>query len=64
MATGRIAQALNKDYLNDAQVTLNVKEFNSRKVFVLGEVNAPGSYPFEEKMTVIAADRAMQKARI
>jgi polysaccharide export outer membrane protein len=54
-AAKRIGDLYNEDYLRDAHVTVNVKEFNSRKVFVLGQVNSPGSYPFEEKMTIIAA---------
>lgn len=54
-AAERIEAAYNARYLKDAQVTVVVREFNSRKIYVLGEVGKPGAYPFEEKMTVIGA---------
>jgi len=54
-AADMIEAKLEEDYLHDAHITLNVKEFNSRKIYVLGEVKQPGSYPYEEDMTVIAA---------
>lgn len=50
-----IESRYNEEYLQSAQVNIFVKEFNSRKIFVLGEVNRPGSIPFEENMTVIGA---------
>ena len=37
------------------QVTALVKEFNSKKVFVFGEVSKPGSFPYEEGMTIVHA---------
>ncbi len=54
-AHARIELAYNGRYLKDAQVTVFVKESNSRKVVVLGEVKSPGSYPYEERMTIIGA---------
>ena len=54
-AAEMIESKYEKDFLHNAQITLNVKEFNSRKIYVLGEVKQPGSYPYEEDMTVIAA---------
>jgi protein involved in polysaccharide export with SLBB domain len=50
-----IANQYNTTFLKNAQVTILVKEFNSRRVFVLGEVGKPGPYPYNEKMSVIAA---------
>lgn len=54
-ARGRIEAAYNQKYLKDAEVIVLVKQSNSRKVVVLGEVVKPGSYPYEERMTVIDA---------
>lgn len=54
-AAERIEAAYNARYLKDAQVTVVVREFNSRKIYVLGEVGKPGAYPFEERMTIIGA---------
>lgn len=52
-AADAITACLKKDYLRRPQVTVMVKEFNSKKVFVFGEVSKPGSYAFEEGMTII-----------
>jgi polysaccharide export outer membrane protein len=53
--TLRIQQAFNERYLKDAEVSLFVKEHNWRKVYVLGQVNKPGPYPYDGRMTVIDA---------
>jgi len=50
-----ITACLKKDYLRRPQVSVLVKEFNSKKVFVFGEVSKPGAYAFEEGMTIIHA---------
>lgn len=46
---------LGDGYLVDPQVTVFVKERNSQKVHVLGQVKKPGSFPFEGGMTIIQA---------
>ena|SRR5436190_14001421 len=38
-----LADKLNKDYLVDPQVTVDVKDYRVREVFVNGAVNKPGS---------------------
>jgi protein involved in polysaccharide export with SLBB domain len=38
-----LTDRLNKDYLVDPQVTVDVKEYRMREVFVNGAVNKPGS---------------------
>ena len=38
-----LTERLNKDYLVDPQVTVDVKEYRVREVFVNGAVNRPGS---------------------
>lgn len=50
-----IEEAYNAQYLKNAQVTVLVKKYNSRRIYVLGQVKNPGNYEFEERMTVIAA---------
>ncbi|MFA6028813.1 MAG: polysaccharide biosynthesis/export family protein [Elusimicrobiota bacterium] len=46
-----------KDFLVSPQVTIFIKEYGNKKVFVLGEVTKPGSYelPPESKLTVLEA---------
>ena len=41
---------LNRDYLVDPK--LSVEVLNFRPIFVIGQVNAPGSYPYSSGMTV------------
>ncbi len=50
-----IEKAYNDAYLKSAQVTVLVKAYNSRRIYVLGEVKRPGNYPYEPRMTVIGA---------
>jgi polysaccharide export outer membrane protein len=42
-----------KKYVEDPNVTVVVKQINSRKVFITGEVGKPGPYPLLEPMTVL-----------
>jgi polysaccharide export outer membrane protein len=41
--------------IRDPRVTVNVLSFQSKKLFVLGEVNRPGVYPFEGRVSVLDA---------
>ena len=52
--TADITQALRK-FLNGPQVTVMVKEINSRRIFVVGEVARPGAFPMFPNMTVLQA---------
>lgn len=40
-------------YINDASVTIVVRQINSRKVFITGEVTTPGAYPLAGPRTVM-----------
>lgn len=40
-------------YVEDPTVTVVVKQINSRKVYIVGQVNKPGTYPLGGSMTVI-----------
>jgi polysaccharide export outer membrane protein len=48
-----IRSRLADGYLVNPQVTVTVKEYNSKKVYVLGEVNKPGYYPFSKVTTMV-----------
>ena len=50
-----ITTSLKAGYLREPQVSVFVKEFNSKKVFVLGEVRKPGTFRYEDKMTIVQA---------
>ena len=41
--------------MKDPQVSVLVKEYNSKKVFVLGEVQKPGTFMYEDGMSVVQA---------
>ncbi|QRK14221.1 polysaccharide biosynthesis/export family protein [Archangium violaceum] len=42
-------------YLKHPDVSVVIREYNSKKVFVFGEVQKPGTFSYEEGMTVIEA---------
>lgn len=46
---------IDQDYLTDPIVSVSVKEYNSKRVEVLGEVARPGSLRFEPGLTLLRA---------
>ena len=44
-----------KKYVTDPQVTVIVSQINSRRFYILGEVNRAGAYPLLPNMTVLQA---------
>jgi protein involved in polysaccharide export with SLBB domain len=50
-----IVRRLKAGYLLNPQVTVMVKEWNSRKVSVLGQVSRPGPVPYFPNMTIVDA---------
>jgi len=50
-----LAQKLADGYLVNPQVSINVKEYKSQKVFVMGEVRTPGTYPVTKKNDLLFA---------
>jgi polysaccharide export outer membrane protein len=48
-----LEHCLEAGYLKRPQVSIYVKEYNSKKVFVLGEVSRPGTFPYEDNMTIV-----------
>ncbi len=62
MAKGRSAVELKnilteklRDYISNPEVTVIVKQTNSRRIYTIGKVNNPGPYPLEADMTVLQA---------
>lgn len=50
-----IARRLKETYYVNPQVSVEVAKFRSQKVFVLGNVHAPGQYPLTGSMSVLEA---------
>lgn len=40
-------------YLKNPSISLSVTEYNSYKVFITGEVNAPGQYTYSKKTSIL-----------
>jgi protein involved in polysaccharide export with SLBB domain len=59
LTSSQIAQTLRKrlsnGYLKNPSVAVYVKELNSKKVFVLGQVNKPGTFIYEKNMNIVQA---------
>ncbi|MCP4606875.1 MAG: polysaccharide export protein [Proteobacteria bacterium] len=43
------------EFLKKPQVSIFVKEYNSKKVFIFGQVKKPGTFPYQEGMSVVEA---------
>ena len=50
-----LTRCLGEKYLKHPQVTVLLREYNSKKIFVFGEVQKPGTFPYEEDMSIIQA---------
>ena len=50
-----ITGCLSKGFLKNPQVSVLLKESNSMKVFVFGEVQKPGTFAFDDNMSIIQA---------
>jgi len=51
----RLTERLKQGYLRNPQVTVLMKEWNSRKISVLGQVQHPGSVAYHPHMTIVDA---------
>ncbi len=49
----KLKEELEKDYLRNPQIKVTVEEYNSHKIFVLGEVAKPGTYHLKGKNSVL-----------
>ena len=54
-AADAITRCLKDGYLKAPQVSVLIREYNSKKIFVFGEVQKPGTFPFEGNMSIIQA---------
>lgn len=50
-----LTRCLGEKYLKRPQVSVLVREYNSKKIFVFGEVQKPGTFAYDEEMSVIQA---------
>lgn len=50
-----LEERLADGYLHRPQVTVTIKTRENREVSVLGQVNEPGSFPFQERLTLVQA---------
>jgi protein involved in polysaccharide export with SLBB domain len=50
-----IRDCLAKGYIKKPQVTVLIREYTSKKIFIFGEVAKPGTFPYEENMNIIQA---------
>ena len=55
MHADRFRACLAAGFMRDPQVTVVVREYNSKKVFVFGEVQKPGTFVFQDGMTIVQA---------
>jgi polysaccharide export outer membrane protein len=54
-AADKFRECLAAGFMRDPQVTVLVREYNSKKVFVFGEVQKPGTFPYQDGMSVVQA---------
>lgn len=50
----KITILLAKDFIRNPQVTVNVQEYRSKTVFVVGQITKPGTYPLEGNTTIVS----------
>ncbi len=50
-----LIKRLKEGYLRNPQIVVLVREWNSRKVNVLGQVSKPGPIPYFPRMTIVDA---------
>jgi protein involved in polysaccharide export with SLBB domain len=50
-----LTKCLGEKYLKHPQVTVLLREYNSKKIFIFGEVQKPGTFPYDEDMSIIQA---------
>ncbi len=54
-AADKLRECLSGGFMRDPQVSVLVKEYNSKKVFVFGEVQKPGTFIYEDGMSIVQA---------
>jgi len=51
--TKEMEEKLKKNFFKSPQITIFLKESNSRKVYILGQVKKPGAYNYKHKLTLL-----------
>ena len=51
--TKEMEEKLKKNFFKSPQITIFLKESNSRKVYILGQVKKPGAYSYKHKLTLL-----------
>ncbi len=51
----KLARLLDKEYVNDPQVSVSIKDPRSRNYSLMGAVMKPGQYQLQESMTLVSA---------
>ncbi len=54
-ASELLQQKLSEKYIKHPQVSIFIKEYNSKKVSIFGQVQKPGTFKYEDSMTIIQA---------
>ncbi len=54
-AAEKLRACLSEGFMRNPQVSVLVKEYNSKKVFVFGEVQKPGTFAFQDGMSIVQA---------
>ena len=54
-AADALTQCLQNGFLKRPSVSVLIREYNSKKIFIFGEVAKPGAFPYEENMNIIQA---------
>jgi polysaccharide export outer membrane protein len=54
-AAEKLRVCLSEGFMRNPQVSVLVKEYNSKKVFVFGEVQKPGTFVYEDGMSIVQA---------
>ena len=52
-AEAELKRLLGADFIRNPQVAISIDQFKGRRVFIWGNVNAPGTYPMTEGMTIV-----------
>ncbi len=53
--SGMIAEKLSEGYINDPQVNVQIATYRSKEIFIIGEVNRPGTYYLTKRTTIVEA---------
>lgn len=54
-AADALTACLKNGFLKNPQVSMYVREYNSKRIYVFGQVQKPGMFPYDENMSIIQA---------